>query len=159
MGQFRFLSNFWVSPIVYEGEEYPTAEHFYQAAKTVDDEEQKFVRISPTPGEAKKRGKKVTLREDWDEVKDGIMRKALRLKFEQNPELAQKLLATGDQELIEGNTWGDTYWGVCFGTGQNKLGLLLQERRRAMQDAQREHFQNISGASFGSFFDGDTQHN
>ena len=143
-GKYRFLSNFGTGQIEYEGEIYLTAEHFYQAAKTLDDDEQKFVRISPTPGEAKMRGKKVTKREDWDEVKDGIMRKALRLKFEQNPELAKKLLATGDQELVEGNTWGDTYWGACFGSGQNKLGLLLQERRKAMQDAQRKHFQNIS---------------
>lgn len=150
MGQFRFLSNFGPGQIEYEGEIYSTAEHFYQTAKTLDDEEQKFVRISPTPGEAKRRGKKITMREDWDEVKDGIMRKTLRLKFEQNPELAKKLLDTGCQELIEGNTWGDTYWGVCFGTGQNKLGLLLQELRTAMQDAQRKYFSDISGASLGS---------
>lgn len=131
-GEYRFLSNFGEGQIEYEGEVYLTSEHFYQAAKTTDDEEQKFVRIAPTPGEAKKRGKKITMREDWDEVKDGIMRMALRLKFEQNPELARKLLATEDQELIEGNTWGDVEWGTCKRIGQNKLGLMLMQLRKQL---------------------------
>lgn len=144
-GEYGFLSNFAAAQIEYKGEIYLTSEHFFQAAKTIDDEEQKFVRIAPTPGEAKKRGKKITLRDDWDEVKDGIMREALRLKFEQNPELAKKLLATGDQELIEGNTWGDVEWGVCYGSSENKLGQLLMERRTAMKDAQAKHFHNLSG--------------
>ncbi len=143
-GEYRFLSNFSKGQIEYEGEVYLTSEHFFQAAKTINDAEQEFVRIAPTPGEAKKRGKKITLREDWDEVKDGIMRKALRLKFEQNPELAKKLMDTGCQELVEGNTWGDVEWGVCFGTGQNKLGLLLQELRETLLDQARAHFRSIS---------------
>lgn len=143
-GEYRFLSNFGKGQIEYEGEVYLTSEHFFQAAKTINDAEQRFVRLSATPGEAKRRGKKITMREDWDEVKDGIMRKALRLKFEQNPELAKKLLATGDQELVEGNNWGDAYWGVCFGNGQNKLGLLLQELRADMQSRQRSHFLDLA---------------
>lgn len=150
-GKYRFLSNFGEGQIEYEGEVYLTSEHFFQAAKTIDDAEQKFVRIAPTPGEAKKRGKKITMREDWDEVKDGIMRKALRLKFEQNPELAKKLLATGDQKLVEGNTWGDTYWGVCFGSGENKLGLLLEELRAVLQERQRSHFQGLASDPLTDF--------
>jgi ribA/ribD-fused uncharacterized protein len=130
-GPNRYLSNFGPGQIVHDNKVYETAEHLYQALKTLDPEEHEFVRKSPTPGEAKKRGKKITLREDWDQVKDEIMRMILDLKFSQNPELMEKLLATGDQELIEGNWWGDTYWGVCFGSGQNKLGLLLQEVRSA----------------------------
>lgn len=128
-GEYRFLSNFGPGQIELGKEVYLTSEHLYQALKTLDPKEQKFVRIAPTPGEAKRRGKKITLREDWDEVKDDIMRMVLDLKFSQNPDLRRKLLATGDQELIESNIWGDVYWGVCFGSGQNKLGLLLQETR------------------------------
>ncbi len=105
-GEYRFLSNFSPGQIEYEGEVYLTSEHLYQALKTLNPEEQKFVRIAPTPGEAKRRGKKITLREDWDQVKDEIMRTVLDLKFSQNPDLMEKLLATGDQELIEGNNWG-----------------------------------------------------
>lgn len=127
--EYRFLSNFGPGQIEYEGEVYQTSEHLYQTLKTLDPEEQKFVRISSTPGESKRRGKKITRREDWNEVKDEIMRMILGLKFSQNPHLMKKLLDTGDQKLIESNTWGDTYWGVCFGNGQNKLGLMLQEVR------------------------------
>lgn len=133
-GEYRFLSNFSPGQIKH-GEVYPTAEHLYQALKTLDPEERKFVRIAPTPGEAKRRGKKITLREDWDKVKDNIMRMILALKFSQNPNLMKKLLATGDQQLIEGNTWGDTYgesvsepgkinWDYCF----RKPGITPQYR-------------------------------
>jgi ribA/ribD-fused uncharacterized protein len=128
-GKYRFLSNFGPGKVEYEGRVYLTSEHLYQALKTLDPDEHEYVRVAPTPNEAKKRGKKITKREDWDEVKDEIMKMVLELKFHQNPDLIDKLLATGSEELIEGNTWGDTYWGVCFGTGQNKLGLLLQELR------------------------------
>lgn len=128
-GKYKFLSNFGLAEIEYKGKFYPTSEHLYQALKTSDSEEHEFVRISPTPGEAKNRGKKITRRENWDEAKDGVMKMILRLKFQQNPNLAQQLLDTGSQELIEGNTWGDLYWGKCFGNGQNKLGIFLQELR------------------------------
>lgn len=128
-GEFRFLSNFGPGQVEYEGEVYLTSEHLYQALKTIDPDERKFVRVAPTAGEAKKRGKKITLREDWDNIKDDLMRMIIRLKFEQNPDLAEKLIATGDQELIEGNWWGDRVWGVCNGVGENRLGILLQELR------------------------------
>lgn len=128
-GEYRFLSNFGPGEVKYEGKVYPTSEHLFQALKTLDPKEQHFIWISPTPGIAKRRGAAVPLREDWEEVKDSIMKMVLDLKFSQNPDLMEKLLATGEVELIEGNTWNDTYWGVCNGVGQNKLGLLLQELR------------------------------
>jgi ribA/ribD-fused uncharacterized protein len=132
-GEFRFLSNFFVAPVEYEGKVYPSSEHLYQALKTLDPEEREQVRLAATPNASKKMGKKVTMRPDWDDVKDSVMEEVIRLKFTQNPELAQKLLATGDAELIEGNWWGDDYWGVCKEEGLNKLGLALQALRSSSE--------------------------
>lgn len=134
-GKYRFLSNFGPGSIQWQDKFFQTAEHLYQARKTNDPEEQEFVRVAPTPNEAKRRGKKVTMRQDWDAVKDGVMKEILRLKFQQNPELAQQLIATGSEDLVEGNWWGDTYWGKCFGSGQNKLGIFLQEIREEVRSS------------------------
>lgn len=129
VGRFRFLSNFSdLHPL--------TAEHVFQAMKTANAMEQIWVLMAPTPAEAKKRGRRVTLREDWEEVKDGIMERLLLHKF-QDPTYHHLLLKTGDAELIEGNTWGDTYWGVCEGKGTNKLGIFLMRiRQRLQRDAE-----------------------
>lgn len=133
-GENRFLSNFYVgAPIAYRGESYATSEHLYQALKTQNPVEREMVRTCSTPGKAKRTGKKVTIRPDWNEVKDSIMRDIIRLKFEQNPAVAEMLIATGNAELIEGNFWGDTEWGVCNGVGQNKLGKLLQALRSKLR--------------------------
>ena len=85
------------------------------------------------PVTAKKMGRRVNLRKDWEDVKIQVMEKGLRLKF-QDPTLRKKLLATGDEELVEGNPWGDRYWGVCNGSGKNKLGKLLMKIREELQD-------------------------
>jgi ribA/ribD-fused uncharacterized protein len=134
-GEYRFLSNFWPSEVkLKDGKEkfsYDTVEHAYQAAKTLDTQERAHVALSKTAAEAKKRGKKVTMRPDWDEVKVGVMRDLIDQKFE-DAELGMKLLKTGDAKLIEGNWWGDTFWGVCKGVGENWLGRLLMEKREAL---------------------------
>lgn len=80
---------------------------------------------------AKRQGRQVALREDWEEVKVGLMEEVVRAKFFQNPDLGKRLLATGDTPLVEGNTWGDTCWGVDTRTGQgeNHLGLILMKIR------------------------------
>lgn len=127
-GPHRFLSNFYLSPIVYEGTKYATVEHAFQAAKTVSAVQKDVIARSSSPGEAKKKGRQVTLRSDWEDVKVSIMEALLRLKFE-HPELRERLFATGDRELIEGNTWGDREWGVCQGVGKNLLGKLLMKVR------------------------------
>jgi len=128
-GKYRFLSNFYPSVVRVEDTYYASVEHAYQAYKTNDiAERQPFANFKLTAGEAKKLGKKLTLRPYWDEIKDDIMYILILRKF-QNPTLCQSLLETGDSELIEGNTWGDTYWGVCQGKGQNKLGKILMEVR------------------------------
>jgi ribA/ribD-fused uncharacterized protein len=132
-GKYRFLSNFYPSPISDKnGNVYPTVEHAFQACKTRDPAEQERIRQAASPGEAKKIGRSITLREGWEEIKLGVMLHCLHAKF-RNPELAAQLLATGDQELIEGNTWGDRYWGVCNGTGENHLGRLLMQVREELR--------------------------
>jgi ribA/ribD-fused uncharacterized protein len=128
-GEYAFLSNFYESPALYEGVLYPTSEHAYQAAKTLVLAEREQILKARTAGQAKRLGKQVTLRFDWEEVKVGVMREVLVSKFQHSLELKQKLVATGDAYLEEGNWWGDVFWGVCKGIGQNKLGLLLMQLR------------------------------
>ena len=130
IGDYGFLSNFYDSEIIdNDGRKYKTVEHYYQAQKTLDLNDQEKIRNSPSPGIAKKLGRKVVMRNDWDKVKIFIMEKALRMKFNQNLELKKKLIETNGYELIEGNWWHDTYWGVCNGKGQNHLGQLLMKLR------------------------------
>lgn len=106
-GEWRFLSNFHPSPVKFEGIEYETVEHAFQAAKTVSHGERILIAGETTPGRAKRAGRKVTLRTDWEDVKFGVMKTLVALKFTTNPDLALKLLDTGNRRLIEGNTWGD----------------------------------------------------
>lgn len=135
----EFLSNFYPSPIKDEkGIEYPTVEHYFQAAKTLDESERKAIAAAPTPGKAKQMGRNVNLRRDWEVIKEYIMYDALRLKFA-DPVLAEKLLATGDQDLEEGNWWHDNTWGNCKCDkckdipGKNLLGQLLMRVRSEIQ--------------------------
>jgi len=129
--KYWFLSNFCDAPFVdpKSGIKYQTTEHFYQAAKTLDVEEQKAICAAPTAGKSKYLGRCCTIRTDRNDVKLRVMARALVLKFTQNPALQKKLIATGDLELVEGNTWGDTFWGVCNGVGENHLGKLLMRLR------------------------------
>ena len=85
------------------------------------------------PSSAKRKGRRVKLRDDWEEVKDQIMYEIVLNKFSQNEELRKKLIATGDEYLTEGNTWHDTYWGVCNGKGKNKLGKILMQVREELK--------------------------
>ena len=136
-GPHAFLSNFAASPVVLDGQTYPTVEHAFQAAKTFDPEQRLLVRDANTPATAKRLGRQVTLRADWEQVKYGLMRQLLQQKFA-IPDLRAALLATGDAELIEGNTWNDRTWGRVLVKGQwvgkNWLGELLMEERKNMKD-------------------------
>ena len=127
-GEYAFLSNFARCNVTYNGRTYRTVEHAFQAAKSLDEKEQKIFLFVSDPAEAKKWGKQVHLRQDWEQVKDNIMKNLLTQKFSHEPFRLQ-LLATGNAKLIEGNTWNDTYWGVCNGKGLNILGTLLMEVR------------------------------
>lgn len=131
-GEFRFLSNFWPCSVLYEGIVYPSSENAFQAAKTLDMDARKVFAIKEvTPAMSKHLGRAIALRSFWDTIKLGVMRDILEAKF-QNQELRDKLIATGDAELIEGNTWGDTYWGVCNGKGTNFLGKSLMNLRKTI---------------------------
>lgn len=127
-GAYRFLSNFWPCRVVLDDREFPSVEHAYQAAKTTDDDVRSQIAQLPKAGDAKRFGKQVVLRQDWEEVKISIMKYLVRQKFQTNP-LRKWLLQTQDAELIEGNWWGDTFWGVCNGKGRNHLGKILMEIR------------------------------
>lgn len=127
-GKFSFLSNFYESTIYVDGERYRSVEHAFQAHKTLDPWSRKVIREANTPSEAKKLGRSVPLRGDWEEVKVDLMRSFVKKKFE-NPLLRPLLLDTGDAELIEGNTWNDRTWGVCKGEGLNLLGKILMQVR------------------------------
>ena len=131
VGPYAFLSNFAPHSTEYAGQQYRTVEHAFQAAKTRDPEEQRRIREAITPRTAKALGRSVALREDWEDVKLGIMYRLVKRKFE-DPELAQQLRATGTAILIEGNWWGDTFWGVSGGTGENHLGKILMRVRREL---------------------------
>ena len=96
--------------------------------KTLDINQRRAIANASTPGLAKKMGRSVSLRPDWEDIKDDVMLEGLYRKFADD-ELADWLLDTGDEELVEGNWWHDRYWGVCDGVGQNKLGKLLMKVR------------------------------
>ena len=132
--EHRFLSNFYPCTITFMDITYPSVEHAFQASKTLDMEIREKIAKAPTPGKAKKMGRKVKLRFDWEDVKEVFMFLLLQKKFA-IPKLQRKLLATGDAELVEGNNWGDTYWGVCKGVGKNRLGELLMRVRQEIKDA------------------------
>lgn len=129
-GQYRFLSNFWYVDILYNGTIFPTTEHFFQAMKTTD----KSIRLSisklPYPAQTKKMGRTIDLRPDWDKIKLDVMRYAIHAKFEDQT-LRLQLAQTCPHELVEGNYWHDTYWGIALNTGQgqNHLGKILMAER------------------------------
>lgn len=130
--EFRFLSNFYMAPVCYEGIKFPSSEHAYQAAKFAPIDSKKAIAKLKTAGECKRAGQQAGCRKDWDKVKIDIMYEIVLLKFAQNPELLQKLLETENAILIEGNTWGDKFWGKVpdrHGEGRNELGNILMQVR------------------------------
>ena len=134
-GDFSFLSNFFECPVTFDGLTFGNSEAAYQAQKTLDVKDRmEFTTL--TGGKAKRKGRKIQLRSDWDKVKFDIMYKICSVKFNQNPELAQRLLETGEEELVEGNTWNDRIWGVCNGQGMNMLGKILMRIRSELQKNQ-----------------------
>jgi len=124
-GTLGYLSNFYPAEITLNGRTWPTSEHFYQAMKTLVEAEQEKIRQAGHPAAAKKLGKGVKVRPDWDAVKENIMLEGLRAKFTQHPDLAEKLLSTGTEELVE-NSPTDSYWGY-------RLGHLLMKVRSELR--------------------------
>lgn len=173
-GEYAFLSNFHVSPITVKawrlirpgakggevastlaGDKISqwcfhsitarTVEHGYQAYKARDISDATAILAAKTPGEAKRLGRRVALRSGWDECKEEVMLRLLRAKFGQNERVREKLKATANRILIEGNGWGDRYWGVCNGRGRNRLGVLLMQVRLEIQEDDRNEEHGIEG--------------
>jgi len=135
IGNYSFLSNFFLCRIMFEGEKYPSVENAFQAAKTLNRHSRKqFQSLGCTPAMAKKLGRKLALRPDWKTIRDYIMYEIILDKFLRNNDLCISLMNTGKKQLIEGNTWGDKYWGVVDGIGENKLGKILMHLRATMQE-------------------------
>ena len=134
-GEYRFLSNFYDAEVELDGIIYPRVENAYQAAKNFNNARRQMFK-GLTASEAKKEGgnRKVNIRPDWNQVKNLIMENLVRQKFRNHIELKEKLLNTGDQELIEGNAWGDVYWGICDGVGENYLGKILMKVREELKN-------------------------
>lgn len=131
-GQFEFLSNFFPVTINYNDLIYPSAEHAYQAAKSTNPRVQAaFTRVHRA-ADVKTLGGEIRCREDWDSVRLSTMEEILRIKFK-GPTMSTRLLKTGEVELVEGNWWGDTFWGVCRGEGENHLGKLLMKIREELR--------------------------
>lgn len=131
--KYRFLSNFWSCFVRYDGDIYPSVENAYQAAK-MKVEADKFRFFYCKASEAKQLGRLLPMRDDWDNLKLQVMLDLVRLKFS-HPELAYLLLDTDDEELQEGNWWGDTYWGTVNGKGENHLGKILMQVREELKNA------------------------
>lgn len=128
-GKYSFLSNFAPAKVKYGLHWYPTVEHAFQAAKTNDPAERRRIREAVSPGVAKRYGRTVNLRPDWMEKRVSVMQYLVEQKF-RDARYRQMLLATGDKELVEENTWGDRFWGQCpVGCGKNYLGLILMDVR------------------------------
>lgn len=133
-GSYRFLSNFYPASVYYDRRKYRTVEHAYQAAKTLDMQSREMIYNSATPAEAKRLGKLVSIRENWNDIKIFTMFDLVYQKFYVHEELGILLLKTKDFQLIEGNNWNDTFWGVCQGKGSNYLGQILMQVRSILAD-------------------------
>lgn len=135
-GSYAFLSNFYECDVTYNNLTFKSSEAAFHAQKSPE-RAKEFINLNPT--EAKKLGRQVNLRSDWESIKYDLMKDIVDAKFSQNPSLKSKLLATGDEELVEGNWWNDTYWGVCTNkkydhVGQNNLGKILMEIRNKFKE-------------------------
>ncbi len=133
------FSNFSPHWIKLDSQSWPTSEHYFQAQKFVGTPHEDAIRLASSPKQAAQMGRdrKRPLRADWEDVKDDVMRRAVRAKFEQHEEIRQILLGTGDAEIIE-NAPGDYYWGIgTRGDGKNMLGIILMEVRAELQKSEQ----------------------
>ena len=127
-GKYRFLSNFFSCPITVFGHTFKNAEAAFQSQKCKNPHDAVLF-VDLDASESKRMGRSVSLREDWEQIKDDIMYRVLVAKFNQNLDLRAWLLATVNAYLVEGNNWGDRYWGKVDGVGTNVLGMLLMHLR------------------------------
>lgn len=141
-GRWRFLSNFYPVTIEHQGIKYPSVEHYYVAMKIKNDQQidgkylsyvdcRELIAKMNDPAKVKQFGKVLKLRKDWDDVKLDVMLWGIREKFK-NEELKELLLSTEGEELVESNWWGDKFWGVSKGEGENHLGKILMRVREEL---------------------------
>ena len=138
IGNNRYLSNFWYASVqTLDGIWVPTNEHAYQYEKSLDPDYRAQIVLCNSPGETRKLGRQVvSLRPDWDDIRDAIMEDLVRQKFTIHYNLRTLLIYTGDEYLQEGNYHHDAYWGVDLTSneGQNKLGYILMKIRKEFQE-------------------------
>lgn len=139
-GDYAFLSNFWAEPVTLKGITFRTAEHAYQACKNPDPQYRGEIIAAGSPAAAKALGRRAPLRPDWEQVKVNVMRAVIAAKFAPTTELSHRLMLTGNEHLVEGNTWGDKFWGCVRephenGTwvGRNELGIILMAQRETLR--------------------------
>lgn len=152
-GRWYFLSNFYPCEIEHQGITYPSVEHYYVAMKFNDEQFidgryytpgdlREIISKMEDPGKVKRFGRKIKLRKDWNTYKLEVMNWGVREKFK-SPKLSELLLSTGDEELIEGNFWNDTFWGICNGKGKNHLGKILMEVRNELRGIKKTGLEEI----------------
>lgn len=136
---YQVFSNFHPCTVTYEGIIFPSVETAFQAAKTLDMAERRKI-AHMYPGAAKKYGRTLTIRTDWEQVKQSVMLYLLRQKFAPGTENARLLLNTGDAVIEEGNWWHDNYWGICRCNRcagkihENHLGRMLMQLRQELRE-------------------------
>lgn len=142
-GDYRWLSNFEPVDVVFEAEIYPSVEHAYVAAKTVDRNLRKTIAVLSSPGAAKRAGRSLKLRPDWEMVKLVVMEDLIRQKF-LHVRLRKLLMSTVGMTLIEGNTWGDQFWGMTWQdgaipgwVGENHLGKIIEKVRAEWMEQEK----------------------
>lgn len=139
-GTFRWLSNFWPAEVMFEGVKYLSVEHAYVAAKTFDLNLRQEIKDIPKANKVKLFGRKMKIREDWtDQLRLEIMEDLVRQKFSNNKDLKELLLLTDNEEIVEGNSWHDLWWGVCTcskhnSIGKNYLGKIIMKIRKDIQE-------------------------
>lgn len=137
------FSNLFRRPIVFEGREFPTAEHAYQAGKAKRENVQSWLLSAPTPSLVAMAAHGLYSWEivsDWSEIKFDRMRNVLRAKFSQHEDLRQLLLSTGEARLIEEGKVDspvNRLWGEINGKGKNMLGVFLMELRAEIRNGHR----------------------
>lgn len=141
-GNYFFLSNFYMKPVYYKDHWYKSSEHAFQAAKATNEKDRQYVADANTAADSKHRGREITCRPDWDDIALEEMGKIVYLKFSQNQDIQDKLCATEDAILIEGNWWKDYYWGMVKDSegnwkGENYLGRLLMAVRKIFLDTKK----------------------
>lgn len=130
-GEYRFLSNFSPAEVWHDGIRYPSVEHAFQAAKTLDFAKRWEISKLDSPGAAKRAGRELVLRPDWEDCKYDIMSELVLQKFARHPLARAALLQLSGTKLVEGNSWHDNTWGDCHcpacshTPGKNALGLIL----------------------------------